>query len=225
MRLLHLVLTGLLLTPAAVFATDEPQEPALPEVKVIVDTSEVPELKAWGEKSAKLIQQWHPKIAEMLKQEGFTPPREVHVVFKKDMDGVAHTIRNQIVIAGNWVKQHPDDTGMVVHELAHVIQAYPRGGPFWLVEGIADYIRFYQYEPNTRLRGINPERQSYRDGYRTSAQFVAWMEKTHPGIVQKINEAIRKREYQNAMIRETTGKSVEQLWDEFVQSEDVKGRR
>lgn len=225
MRYLLLLLTGLLFVPTTVLANDKAQEHGQPEVKVIVDTSEVPELKEWGDNSAKLIQQWHPKIAEMLKQEGFTPPREVHVVFKKDMDGVAHTIRNQIVIAGNWVKQHPDDTGMVVHELVHVIQAYPRGGPFWLVEGIADYIRFYKYEPQTRLRGINPERQSYRDGYRTSAQFVAWLEKTHPGIVQKINEAIRKHEFQNAMIRETTGKSVEQLWDDFIKTEDASGRR
>ena len=225
MRFSLLLLLGLCLTTSTLAASDKPQEPAPPKVKVIVDTSEVPELKEWGDSAAKLIQEWHPKIAEMLKQEGFTPPQEIHVVFKKDMDGVAHTIRNKIVIAGNWVKQHPEDTGMVVHELAHAVQAYPRGGPFWLVEGIADYIRFYKYEPKTRLRGINPERQSYRDGYRTSAQFVAWLEKTNPGIVQKINEAIRKQEYQNVMIRETTGKSVEQLWDEFVQTEDAKGRR
>lgn len=225
MRPSFLLLAGLLLAPVFVSANDKPQEPPPPQLKVVVDTSEVPELKEWGDNASKLIHEWHPKVAEMLQQEGFTPPQEIRVVFKKDMEGVAHTIRNQIVIAGNWVKQHPEDNGMVIHELVHAIQAYPRGGPFWLVEGIADYIRFYQYEPQTRLRGINPERQSYRDGYRTSAQFVAWLEKTHPGIVQKINEAIRKNEYQNVLIRETTGKSVEQLWDEFVQTEDAKGRR
>lgn len=225
MRFSLLILTGLLLAPACVYANDQPQDAAPTEVKVIVDTSEVPELKAWGENAAKLIQEWHPQIAEMLLQEGFTPTHEIHVVFKKDMDGVAHTIGNRIVIAGNWVKQHPDDNGMVIHELVHAIQAYPRGGPFWLVEGIADYIRFYKYEPKTQLRGIDPERQSYRDGYRTSAQFVAWLEKTHPGIVQKINAALRKNEYQNVLIRETTGKSVEQLWDEFVKTEDARGRR
>lgn len=225
MRFSLVLIIGLLLAPVSAFASDTPQESGQPEVKVIVDTSEVPELKEWGDNAAKLIQQWHPKIAEMLKQDGFKPPREIHVVFKKDMEGVAHTIRNQIVIAGNWVKKHPEDTGMVIHELVHAIQAYPRGGPFWLVEGIADYIRFYKYEPQTGLRGINPERQSYRDGYRTSAQFVAWLENTNPGIVQKINEAIRKHEYRNVMIREMTGKSVEQLWDEFVQTEDARGRR
>jgi len=224
MRWLFLTLLGSLLAPCPLLADNKAEDAAQPKVKVVVDTSEVPQLKEWGENAAELIQTWHPRIAEMLKQEGSTPPQEVRVVFKKDMKGVAHTIGNQIVIAGDWVKQHPDDTGMVVHELVHVIQAYPRGGPFWLVEGIADYIRFYKYEPQTRLRGIDAQRQSYRDGYRTSAQFVAWLEKTHPGFVQKINEAIRQREFRNATIHEITNKRVEQLWDEFVQTEDARGR-
>ena len=38
-----------------------------------------------------------------------------------------------------WISDHPDDFGMVIHELIHVIQAYPAAGdkPGWLVEGIA----------------------------------------------------------------------------------------
>jgi len=41
---------------------------------------------------------------------------------------------------------------MIVHELVHVVQAYPenRANMGWLAEGIADYIRFWKYEPQTR---------------------------------------------------------------------------
>lgn len=222
MRIFWLMLATVLLLPSVVLAAPEATEEA--ELQVKIDVTEVPELKDWAAQSEKLIREWHPKIAEMLSQEGFTPPTEVRVVFKKDMDGVAHTIGNEITISGNWVKQHPEDTGMVIHELVHVEQAYRRGRPFWLVEGIADYIRFYKYEPETRLRGINAERQSYRDGYRTSAQFIAWLEKNHPGFVKKANEAIRKHEYQNVMLHEMTGKNLEQLWTEFCESPDSKGR-
>ncbi|MBI1248849.1 DUF4157 domain-containing protein [bacterium] len=223
MRISLLLLFVLSLFPTAIFA--ESGEHGQETLKVVVDVSEVPDLKPWGDETEKLIREWHPKISEMLQQEGFTPPQKVSVIFKKDMEGVAHTIGNRIFIASNWVKQHPDDKGMVVHELVHVIQAYPPRSPFWLVEGIADYIRFYQYEPKVRLNGINPKRQSYRDGYRTSAQFVAWMEKTHgPGLVQKVNQALRKHEYQDSLLRELTGKNPEQLWDAFVQSEAARGR-
>ncbi|WP_146119048.1 basic secretory protein-like protein [Blastopirellula marina] len=222
MRFGLLLLSACLFVPSFALAA---QEEAADKLSVVIDVQEVPELKEWSEQSEKLIREWHPKVTKILKQEGYTPPQEVRVVFKKDMDGVAYTVRNQITIAGDWVKQHPEDTGMVIHELAHVIQQYPRGGRSWLVEGIADYVRFYKYEPKTRLRGINPERQSYREGYRTSAQFIAWLEENNPGFVQKVNEALRKGEYRNTMIREMTGKSVDQLWTEFTESPAAKGRR
>ena len=47
------------------------------------------------------------------------------------------------------------------------------------MEGIADYVRFFHYEPNTKLRLGNPARASYRDGYRTTAMFLAWIEKRY----------------------------------------------
>lgn len=221
MRICLLLLTACSLCPSVALAAKEADADKL---KVVMDVSEVPELKEWSEQAEKLIREWHPKITEILAQEGYTPPQEVRVVFKKDMDGVAYTVRNQITIAGDWVKQHPEDTGMVIHELAHVIQQYRRGGRSWMVEGIADYVRFFKYEPKTRLRGINPKRQNYSDSYRTSAQFIAWVEENHPGFVQKTNAALRKGEFQNVLIREITGKSVEQLWTEFTESPAAKGR-
>jgi hypothetical protein len=91
----------------------------------------------------------------------------VKVVFKKNMDGVAYTSNKTITIAADWVKKHPDDYGMVVHELTHVVQSYkrPGRGTGWLVEGIADYIRFFQYEPG-KIGPINARRARYDGSYR-----------------------------------------------------------
>src|SRR5262245_52058641 len=103
-------------------------------VKVSVDTTEVPNLADWGKKAKGLVEKWHPAITELLKSDGFTPPAEVKLVFKKEMKGVAYARGNTIVIAADWVTKHPDDYGMVVHELTHVIQAYRRNrGAGWLV--------------------------------------------------------------------------------------------
>src|SRR5262249_289810 len=144
-------------------------------VKVSVDVSEVPEQKAWADEAKKLVEKWHPLITDLLTSDGFAPPAEVKLVFKKDMKGGASTSGATISIAAEWVKEHPDDYGMVVHELTHVIQSYPRPEPGWLVEGIADYVRFYHYEPKTKLGTVDPSRQSYRDGYRVTAMFLAWI--------------------------------------------------
>ena len=195
---------------------------ARPAVKVVVDTSEVPEVAEWGKKAKSLVETWYPKVSELLKSDGFTPPNEVKIVFKKDMKGVAYASGKTIAISANWIKAHPDDLGMVVHEMTHVIQSYRRGGPSWLVEGIADYVRFLHYEPKTRIQ-IDTKKASYRDSYRTSAKFLGWVEKTHDkDLVRKLNEALRKGKYKDELFETYTKKTLDQLWAAFVVAEERK---
>ena len=195
---------------------------ARPAVKVVVDTSEVPEVAEWGKKAKSLVETWHPKVSELLKSDGFTPPNEVKIVFKKDMKGVAYASGKTITISANWIKAHPDDLGMVVHEMTHVIQAYRRSGPSWLVEGIADYVRFIHYEPKTRIR-IDTKKASYRDSYRTSAKFLGWVEKTHDkDLVRKLNEALRKGKYKDELFETYTKQTLDQLWAAFLVAEERK---
>jgi hypothetical protein len=193
---------------------------------VTVDTKEVPELRDWGKKAQQTVEKWHPLIAKMLQSDGFTAPDRVQLVFKKDMKGVAYATGNTIVIAAHWVKEHPDDLGMVVHELTHVVQAYPGGNrdAGWLTEGIADYVRFFHYEPKTKLR--LPRRASYRDGYRTTALFLAWIEKNHDkDIVRKLNADLRKGKYRSSLFKKYTSKSVDDLWTAFVAEQERKRKR
>ena len=141
------------------------------------------------------------------------------------MRGVAATTGNTIRIAAPWVREHPDDTGMVIHELTHVIQAYPNAKTQWLTEGIADYIRFYHYEPQARLSAISPERHSYRDGYRTTAMFLAWAQQTYdPKLVEKLNASLRQGRYQYSLFQQLTGKSLDRLWADFLESPAAQGR-
>jgi hypothetical protein len=212
--------TALFLSPSSPATADDKPQPA--PVQVTVDTTEVPELADWASEAKELVEKWHPLIADLLKSDGFTPPGEIKLVFKKDMKGIAYTARDTIVIAADWIKKHPDDKGMVVHELTHAIQAYRRGGPGWLVEGIADYVRFYHYEPKTKLT-VNPRRASYRDGYRTTAMFLNWIEQNHDkDIVRKLNEALRKAEYKDELFKTCTSKTLDELWDGFIASVDKK---
>jgi hypothetical protein len=217
------LLAAVLLLTASVRAdADGDKKPAPRAVKVTVDTSEVPEVAEWAGKAKALVEKWHPIVAELLPSDGFTPPREIRIVFRKNMKGVAYTSRATIVIAADWIKKHPDDYGMVVHELTHAIQAYPGGRPGWLVEGIADYIRFFHYEPKTRI-DINPRRSGYRDGYRTTAAFLAWIEKEHDkDIIRKLNESLRQPTFNEQLFKMRTGKTVDELWAEFIAAREKK---
>jgi hypothetical protein len=191
------------------------------KVKVIVDAKEAPEAGVWQSKAKELMEKWHPIIADMLKTDGFVPASEVKLVFKKDMRGPASTSGSTISISADHIRRNPNDYGMVVHELVHVLQRYPKFNKenWWLVEGLADYIRFYLYEPKTKLPRINPAKASYRDGYKTSARFLAWIERRHDkAIITKLNAALRKGEYKPELFETWTGRSLDQLWTEFVRA-------
>lgn len=213
----------LLWTPAVVRAADD--EPRADAVKVTVDTGDSPDLAEWGAKAKKLVVEWHPRVAKMLPSDGFTPRRDVRLVFKKDINVPAYASGGTITVSADWVRKHPDDFGMIVHELTHVIQDYGRAKgprPGWLVEGIADYVRFFHYEPNVKIR-INPQKASYRDSYRTTAKFLAWVEKQHDKeLVRKLNAALRRGEYRDELFRQYTTKTLDELWSDFVAAVERK---
>jgi hypothetical protein len=224
--LLLAALTSLSLSVYANSADDrDPAKDKSRPVEVTVDTSEAPEVADWAGKAKKLIEKWHPKIAEYLKTPGFTPSSKVKLTFKNPMNGIAYTTGSEIYVSADWIKKHPEDTGMVVHELVHVIQRYSKDPPGWLVEGIADYIRCYQYEPQTRLPAVRPTPKGYRQGYKTTAQFLAWIERTHDkDIVKQLNQALRQGDYTDELFTKETGQTLDQLWTAFLRSGAARGR-
>ncbi len=191
---------------------------------ILADATETPDLKDWAYKSGELCAEWYPKIVKLLDSEGFKPYDSVKLRFKKDMKGVAATGRSSISFAANYVRQNTNDWGMVVHELTHVVQAYPEplegfSKPGWLVEGIADYIRIVHFEPKARRPRINPDRASYRDSYKTTAIFLEWAEKKYDKeLVKKLNKPLRERNFKVEMFNDITGKTVDELWAEFADS-------
>src|SRR5439155_19358824 len=118
-----------------------------------------------------------------------------------------------------WVKYfkgHPEDVGAMVHETVHIVQQYrTRNNPSWLVEGIADYVRFFKYEPG-KVGPINPDRARYNGSYRVSAAFLAYLtEKYDKEIVRKLNRLMREGEYREEAFKALTGKTVQELDKEW----------
>ncbi|HLY11177.1 MAG TPA: basic secretory protein-like protein [Planctomycetota bacterium] len=188
-----------------------PQEKA----KITVDASEVPDVQEWANKARDLCETWYPIICEALASKDFTPPREVRLVFKDEKKGIAYTSGAKITVVADWIRKHPEDYGMVIHELCHVVQSYPKGVG-WITEGIADYIRNFKFEPKPTTPRVNPK-SSYKDGYKTAAIFLAWIEKTKDkDIIRKLNEALRTNTYKDDLVKEWTGSDVDALWKEFV---------
>ena len=87
------------------------------------------------------------------------------------------------------------------------------------MEGIADYVRFFKYEPGK----IGPIRGRYNGAYRETAAFLNYVtDKYDKEIVKKLNKAMREGEYNEELWKTLTKKTVQELGDEWKASLDKK---
>jgi len=186
--------------------------------RIDFDYSLAPDLGSWAQQAVEIAEKSYPMIARELNSPGYLPPNHVHIWFNTDYNGVAATGGEVIEISPTYVRAHKDDFGMVVHELTHAVQHYTHGdNPGWLVEGIADWIRFYKYEPQVPRPRINPARAKYSDAYRTTAAFLAYAEEKYDRrLVWQLNEAMREATYSPDIWRKYTGKEPGDIWTEFI---------
>jgi Peptidase of plants and bacteria len=108
--------------------------------------------------------------------------------------------------------------------MVHVVQQYHNAAaPGWLVEGMADYIRWFKYEPQShgadliwmrhQGKGFSPH---YNDSYRVTANFLNWVSnKFDKDIVYQINAALREGKYSDDLWVKYTGKTAPKLGDEW----------
>ena len=185
-----------------------------------VDVSQAPELSEWVETKLKPdVDKWYPIFCDCLASDGFTAPKKFSITIKP-MRGVAATGGTDVVVSEAWVQsqlKHPEwneATGSVIHELAHVVQQYKtRGNPGWLVEGIADYLRWFHYEPEAhRPKLRNPARARFSDSYKTTAGFLEYVVKNHDHeLVIKLNAAMRQGRYGIELWKDYTGLTVQEF--------------
>ncbi len=212
-------------------------EPAEPEVEAgarlvaikdfnyTLDVSQAPDLKDWAETTLRPeIDKWYPIIRECLASDGFTAPKQFNVIIKP-MRGVAATGGTEVNVSEQWIHlqlkrpEWNEAVGSVIHELVHVVQQYhTRGNPGWLVEGVADYLRWFHFEPLAHRPTLrNPARAKYTDSYKTTAGFLEFVVKNHDHeMAVKLNAAMRQGLYSPEVWKESTGLTIQQLWSEYV---------
>ena len=188
-------------------------------IEFVVDVSDAPAMKEWAEKAAHICERQYPLLCDDLRSDGFKPRRVITMTLKNDYKGVAETGGGRITGSVKYFKSHPDDFGAMVHETVHAVQDYhSRRNPGWLVEGIADYERFFKYEPGKAGR-MDPDQSHYNGSYRVTATFLDYVaEKYDKELVRKINALMRAGDYKNDVFKDLTGKSLQELDDEWRES-------
>jgi hypothetical protein len=172
------------------------------------------------------LTEWYPKISALLASDGYTAPGRFSITMKP-MDGVAYTAGRRVMANSDWLEKEigREAVGSLVHEAVHVVQQFGRGGghnPGWLVEGSADYVRWFKYEPQSHgadvvwmrhLRHITPR---YDASYRVTANFLDWVtQKYDTNIVTQMNAAMREGRYDDGLWKQYTGKTAPELGEEW----------
>ncbi|SIN87937.1 F5/8 type C domain-containing protein [Singulisphaera sp. GP187] len=188
-------------------------------VEIAVDCSDSPELQEWADKVARLCELWYPRLNEALKSDGYKPASYIKMRISSSYNGVAQAGGGNILGSSKFFKAHPDDVGAMIHETVHIIQHYQsRKNPGWLVEGLADYIRFFLFEPG-KIGPINAKRARYDGSYRTTAAFLAYVnDKYDQSLISKLNVLMREGTYKDEVFKELTGKTVQELDEEWRES-------
>jgi hypothetical protein len=221
------VFAGLVLCwTAGVRADDAPatMPAAKPKIEITVDTSAAPECADFAARAKAAGEQYWPTICEMLPSKGYTPATKVTLTFKPVADGqkhyVAYTSSAGIFCDPDYYTKHPNDVGSIIHELVHVDQHYTlRNPPGWLTEGIADWVRWFHYEPASKRPHPTGDKAKYNAAYQTTAAFLDWASKKYDkDLVMKLNAASREHHYDPKIWIDLTGKSAADLGAEWKAS-------
>ena len=194
-----------------------------------IDTTRAPEMNDWARaKMVPIVKEWYPKLVKMLPSKGYEAPKSITILCKPLKQGGAPAMAGgrEITCNSNWFMKNlrGEAGGAVVHEMVHLVQRYGEAkrnnpnatrNPGWLVEGIADYIRWYLYEPRKNGAHIGPNRAdkvNYDGSYRTTANFINWVSlKYDKEIAFKLNAACRQGLYTEDLWKKHTGRTVQEL--------------
>lgn len=135
--------------------------------------------------------------------------------------GIAEAGGRRVRINPQWLMDHPNDFDLVTHEVMHLVQSYPPdAGPWWITEGIADYVRYVFGMDNTSggwsLPDYSPG-QNYDNGYRVTARFFLWIENNlKPGFIKGLDHIMRAKTYNPDIWKDLTGSPLDVLWERYT---------
>jgi hypothetical protein len=167
----------------------------------------------------KLINTFYKVYPELANAYNKKTLKAVTMIIDTSYKGVAETANGIVTISSRWMHQRPQDIDVVTHEVMHIVQDYGQStGPGWLTEGIADYARFKFGVNNPAANWSLPAykaTQNYDNSYRVTARFLAWLEKSKPGIVKTFDSKMRDHTFTDDTWKQQTGKTLDELWKDY----------
>jgi len=179
------------------------------------------EFKQW------MIETYFKQYPKLIKKYNRESPKLVTFFLDKDYKGVAAAGGGVIRYNPTWFHKNPEDIDVVTHELMHIVQGYGYTNvPSWVTEGIADYVRATEginnEKANWKMPDLKPEHK-YSSSYRITARFFLWITQNYKkDFVKKLDDAARQKTYSDATWKKLTGKTLDELWQEYLSNPALK---
>jgi hypothetical protein len=212
-------------------------------VEFRVDAAKLPEMAQWAEKNVRRpVEKWAGNVVALLDGKDATWTNGVVELVLETGEGgnvaPAWACGGKIFLNMKWATSCPQEAaGACVHEFAHVVQDYgPRDGraipyantPGWLVEGIADWVRWFNYEGKAgakRANGNAMRNPKYDGAYNLTASFLDYVARKYKrDVIVKLNKTCREGEYDEGVWKTLTGKDLGTLDMEWKKKLGVKVR-
>ncbi len=222
------------------FFAARPRDPALREnvapgfFSLKFDTRAAPDMDEWTRQVLGSMRVVTAAAAvSAIVTSGWPVPRSVNVAYVDKDDGApawSDSAGPDIYLNAKWFRENKDGeaAGVFFRELVRVMQAYratpgatEENCPGWLADGIADFARWYMFEPQSGERGRDCMRDDpvacrYNGSGRATASFLDFLARNHPGTLTRANAALRAHAFDNETFwNEATGKTaaeLEKLW-------------
>lgn len=188
-----------------------------------IDSATQAKLEELAKTYEKVARDNYPVIIKLLKMEKSPVTKPVRIIVTYAYDGVAGTGGDEngaeIAVSAKYALAHPKDYGMIVHEMVHVVQSYPKYDPSWLVEGIADWVRWFNYEKPSVRPTFTAEKANARGAYGVTAAFLVWASaKYNKDLVPKLSAAMHADTYKEELWKTYTGRTLDELAAEWKTS-------
>ena len=234
---------GMAITLVAVLFAAPASSGKAKAVEFRVDATKVPKMEQWAEKNIRRpVEKWAGNVVTLLdgKDAAWTNG-VVEIVLEAgegEDDAPAWACDGKIFLNMKWAVSCPEEApGACIHEFAHVVQDYgPRDGradpyadtPGWLVEGIADWVRWFNYEGKAGVNRANGDAMRdprYDGAYGLTASFLDYLARKYKrDLIVKLNKTCREGKYGESVWKELTGKGLKTLDMEWKKKLGVKVR-
>ncbi|MBV6700451.1 RICIN domain-containing protein [Kitasatospora aureofaciens] len=192
--------------------------PTVNRPTIDLDYSQAPDLGPWLEQQKQTVADYYPTISGLITKGAFPAPTYFRIIFDPTLtQNPAYTTyqngANEIHVNIGYTRGNKNDTGFLVHEAVHVaVWNNPTSRPVWLGEGLADWVRDYNFQPGTGAQHFGPDAR-YDSSYQVTARFIDYVSKAYnqPDLAHLLNTT----NYSDQIWVQLTGKSADQLWNEM----------